>query len=69
MNTFHQPLAAMSSGARRLDSSSPIVGTSQKSPTTMRNTRSTPPLTAPARRDPSDSLAFIAAPPAAAVAR
>lgn len=60
MKTFHQPVALMSSGLRSEESSSPSVGTSQNRPTRSRKTRRTPPLTAPAIREPSDRRAVFA---------
>ncbi|GHJ36453.1 hypothetical protein Sm713_20620 [Streptomyces sp. TS71-3] len=47
----------MSTGLRREDSSSPIVGISQNRPTTIRKTWTTPPLRRSETRAPSDRLA------------
>lgn len=44
LNTFHQPVALMSSGERSEEMSSPMVGTSQNRPTTIRKARTSPPL-------------------------
>ena len=59
MKTFHQPLAEMSCGVRRLDSSRPNVGISQNSATSSRKIRITPPPAAAASRgrDPGPAAA------------